>query len=82
MDEGNFFSVEFRIGKTRETSKLKTEVFQLPAEDTKEAKLSIICSKFLAYMDDAYSNLENLADANYRLDCHFYFKILKIERLN
>lgn len=82
MDEGNFFSVEFCIGKTRETSNVKTEIWQLPVESTKEAKLSIICNKFLAYMDDAYSNLENLADANYRLDCHFYLKILKIERLN
>ena len=62
VDENNFFKVEFRIGKTKETSKVKTEVWQLPAEDTKDAKLSFIYNKFLAYMDDAYSSLENLAD--------------------
>lgn len=82
MDENNFFKVEFRIGKTKETSKVKTEVWQLPAEDTKDAKLSFIYNKFLAYMDDAYSGLENLAGTNYQLDFHFYFKILNIERLN
>ena len=68
--------------KTKETSKVKTEVWQLPAEDTKDAKLSFICNKFLAYMDDAYSGLENLADTNYQLDFHFYFKILNIEKIN
>ena len=82
MDENNFFKIEFRIGKTKETSKVKTEVWQLPAEDTKDAKLSFIYNKFLAYMDDAYFSLENLADTNYRLDFHFYFKILNIERIN
>ena len=42
MDENNFFKIEFRIGKTKETSKVKTEVWQLPAEDTKDAKLKYL----------------------------------------